>query len=76
MTKRIPINAAKAIADKYDQHQVIILTWDKANGLTHVVTYGVTVKDCQQAALGAEKLRVVLGLTPQHPFSPAHVPGP
>jgi hypothetical protein len=62
VTKRIPITAAKAIADKYNQTQVIILTWDRVNGLTHVVTYGVTKEDCRQAAEGANRVKGFLGL--------------
>lgn len=47
---RIPIKAAKDIAQKYKQNQVAIVTFDKSTGLTHVVTYGKSVEECEQAA--------------------------
>ncbi len=62
MTRRIPIIAAKAIADKYIQTQVIILTWDKVTRLTHVVTYGTTKEDCRQAVQGRLRIKEFLGL--------------
>lgn len=60
-TKRIPIQAAKDIAAKYGQGQVIIATWDAKTGLTHVVTYGVTTADCEQAAKGGNLIKRALG---------------
>lgn len=59
MPKRIPISAAKLVADKHDCRQVIILAWD--GKLTHVVTYGKTLEDCDQAAQGGNKIKKVLG---------------
>lgn len=55
--KRIPITAAKRIAEQYLQDQVILITFDKTTGLTHVVTYGKTKEDCDQAAQGGNKLK-------------------
>jgi hypothetical protein len=60
MTKRIPIKAAKEISDKYNQDQVIIVTWDKTNNQVHVVTYGKTINDCDQAALGGNFVKKAL----------------
>lgn len=48
--KRIPIKAAKDIAEKYNQEQVVIITFDKKEPRTHVVTYGKSLFDCQQIA--------------------------
>jgi len=59
--KRIPIQAAKDIATKYGQSQVIIVTWDGATGNTHVVTYGATVADREQAAKGGNLVKRTLG---------------
>ena len=56
---RIPIKVAKDIAKKYDQQQVILVTWDK--GTTHVVTYGKTLTDCEQAAQGGNFVKKALG---------------
>lgn len=55
--KRIPISAAKEIANKFDQDQVIIITFSKKTGLTHVVTYGKTKEDCIQAAQGGNIIK-------------------
>ncbi len=63
--KRIPVSAAKEIAQKYDKNQVIILTWDEAHGMTHVTTYGVDKKQCKQAADGGKRIVEFLGLRPK-----------
>ncbi len=57
----IPIEAAKRIADEYDQNQVIIVTFDKQTGETHVVTYGRTIEECKQAAQGGNFVKKALG---------------
>ena len=62
MPKRIPIAAAKTIADKYKCRQVILLAWDGER--THVVTYGRSVEDCAQAAAGGNKVKQALGWPP------------
>lgn len=59
--KRIPISAAKEIADKYEQNQVIIVTFDKSENRTHVVTYGKTIEECKQAAQGGNFVKKALG---------------
>lgn len=60
MPKRIPIAAAKRIADEFECSQVIVLAFD-AQGATHVVTYGRTRKDCEQAAEGGNNMKRVMG---------------
>jgi len=59
--KRIPISVCKEISRNYKQSQVILITWDAIEGRTHVVTYGESVKDCEQAAIGGNKLKKALG---------------
>lgn len=59
MTKRIPITAAKGIAQAHGLRQVILLGWDGER--THVVTYGKSMQDCRQAAEGGNKLKRALG---------------
>lgn len=59
--KPIPISVAKEIAKKYDKDQVIVLTWDKTFGMSHVTTFGKSIEDCAQAAEGGNKLKRVLG---------------
>lgn len=49
--KRIPISAAKLIADKYDYDQVIIIARNTSeNDGEHVTTYGKDKKHCGIAA--------------------------
>jgi hypothetical protein len=48
MPKRIPISTAKAVAERHDLKQVLLIGWDGER--THVVTYGVTKEDCAAAA--------------------------
>lgn len=57
--QRIPIAAARRIAEAYGQQQVILVTWD--GGTTHVVTYGTTLEHCRQAAQGGNVVKRALG---------------
>lgn len=59
--KRLPIQAAKDLAKKYDQDQVILVTWDKKDNRIHSVSYGKTRSDCKQAAIGINMVREALG---------------
>lgn len=59
--KKIPISTAKEIAAKYEQNQVVIVTFDKAENRTHVVTYGKTLEECKQAAQGGNFVKKALG---------------
>lgn len=59
--RRIPIKAAREIANNYGQDQVLILAWNRTDGRTHVVTYGRTVDDCEQAAQGGNRMKKVMG---------------
>lgn len=59
--KRIPIKAAKLIADQYGQDQVIITTWDDKNKQYNVVTYGRTLAACEAAAKGGNFVKRALG---------------
>lgn len=59
--KRLPIQAAKDIAAKYKQAQVILVTWDEESKLVHTVSYGKTFLDCERAAEGANVVRKALG---------------
>lgn len=65
MSKRVPIAAAKAFADKYDKDQVIVLCFSKVDGKTWVTTYGKTVEDCKQAAEGGNRLKAAMGWPPE-----------
>jgi hypothetical protein len=59
--KRIPITTVKEISKRFSQDQVVLVTWDKANNRTHVVTYGRTTEDCAQAAQGGNFVKKALG---------------
>lgn len=60
MPKRIPITAARRLAEEQKCQQVIVLAWDGER--THVVTYGINPTHCKQAAQGGRKLAAFLGL--------------
>lgn len=60
MPKRIPITIAKRFAEQFSCSQVIILAFD-TGGRTHVITYGKTTKDCEQAAEGGNRMKRVMG---------------
>ena len=47
---KIPITAAKKIANDFIWQQVIIVAWSPKEGTTHVTTYGKTLDDCKKAA--------------------------
>jgi hypothetical protein len=55
MAKRISVSVAREVAKKTGARQVILLAWDGAS--TYVVTYGITVEDCAQAAAGGNILK-------------------
>lgn len=59
MPNRIPIRSAKLFAKELGLRQVIIAAWD--GELTHVVIYGVTAEDCDQAAMGGERMKAAMG---------------
>lgn len=63
--KRIPIAAAKRIADQYGYDQVVIIArkvgeCPDVHG-EHVTTYGVTAEHCASAALQAKALKRFMG---------------
>ena len=57
MGKRIPVKAAKEVANNYDKDQVILLCFGRGDGKTWVTTYGKTVVDCDQAAQAGNWLK-------------------
>jgi hypothetical protein len=59
MPKRMPISSAKDIANKFDCKQVIIAAWDGER--THIVTYGKSAEDCDQAAQGGNLIKKAMG---------------
>lgn len=60
MPIRVPISAARRVADLHDLKQVIIVAWDGER--THIVTYGQNKKECDMAAQGGQRIAQCLGL--------------
>lgn len=59
---KIPFEVAKEICEKYDEDQCIILTWNKKNNCTTVVTYGVGDSNSVQATNGGKEIKDFLQL--------------
>ena len=57
--KKIPVSAAQGVADAYGLRQVILMCWDGQE--SYCVTYGMTVLDADQAALGGDRIKQALG---------------
>lgn len=70
MPERLPIQDAKEIAHRRGLRQVILLAWDGER--SHVVTYGKSLEDCDQAAQGGEKMKKLMGW-PNWEASPSRV---
>lgn len=59
MPQRIPISAARRVAEDHCCRQVILVAWD--GELVHVVTYGKSTADADQAAQGGNAIKKSLG---------------
>ncbi len=70
MPDRLPIQDAKELAHKRGLRQIILLAWDGER--SHVVTYGKSIEDCDQAAQGGEKMKKLMGW-PNWEASPSRV---
>lgn len=55
----LPVSCAQTISDLHGQQQVIVVTWDGRQ--THCVTYGASLQDSDQAALGGDRLKTAMG---------------
>ncbi len=60
--RRIPIAAARRIAEQYGMDQVILLAWTKRGARTHFVSYGKDRENCRDAAQGVDRIVRYLGL--------------
>lgn len=63
MPKRIPIAEARRVAEAQGLSQVILVGWD--GEYMHVVTYGRSQADCEQAARGGNLVKKALGFPPE-----------
>lgn len=61
VTKRIPIKEAKGLAKDYNLTHVIIYGFDQNNNVQHVVTYGKSLDQCDQAAKLGNMMKEGLG---------------
>lgn len=59
--KRIPITVAKRIANELGYTQVIIHAYDGETGIQSVCTYGKSIADCDNAAIGGNTIKKLLG---------------
>jgi len=59
MPARVPISAAREVAKQFGLRQVILVAWDGSK--SHVVTFGQTVEECDQAAQGGNIVKKALG---------------
>lgn len=62
--KRIPVTAAKRIAEEYGYDQVVVYArkvGDAPNGGEHMATYGVNKAHCDVAAKMAKVLQKFMG---------------
>ncbi len=59
--RRIPITAARKIAEQYGMDQVILLAWTERDARTHFVSYGKDRENCRMAAEGIKNIRRFLG---------------
>jgi hypothetical protein len=59
--KRITIKAAKEIGETNGYSQVIVVAWDKETNTTSVTTWGKSLTDCEQAAIGGNFVKKALG---------------
>lgn len=57
----IPVDEARAIADRYRKRMVVILAYDGAHEKTHVTTYGVAAEDKVNAAAVGDRCAAVVG---------------
>lgn len=58
--KKIPISAAKKVADLYDYDQVVIIARKVGEG-EHVTTYGTSIGHCASAALQGRAIKKLMG---------------
>ncbi len=56
-TKKIPIQAAKKLSEKYGFSEIIILAYDVKSGFQNVVTFGKTKEQCINAANNGNHLK-------------------
>ena len=61
MPLEIKIEQAKKLAKELGYTEIVIYGFDKASGVEHVTTYGVSTDDCKQAADRGNKIKRLFG---------------
>jgi hypothetical protein len=61
---KFPITAAKKLAEEHNFDQVIVVGFRAGSG-TVCTSYGKTLKDCEQVAIGANKVKAAIGFPPE-----------
>lgn len=64
MKGKLPVEAAKDVAECYDLDQVILIARSHKDNLIHFVTYGKSDQDCGMAAMDGRKLKAVVEACP------------
>lgn len=59
--EKLPIEVAENISRIWGQSQVVVVTFDKTRGTTHVVTFGKSLEESVQAAEGGNRVKKALG---------------
>lgn len=59
MPDHMPVDIARVISEAHDCRQVIVVAWDGLR--SHVVTYGASDSDSDQAAEGGNRIKAALG---------------
>lgn len=70
--KRIPVSDAKHFGEKNNQTQVLILCRG-ADGFDHVVTWGKSVEQCDEAAIMGNRLKTMLGWSSNTSAEPSRI---
>ena len=58
---RLPIKALKELANKYNYSVVVVYAYDVDGKISHVATWGRTIKLCDQAAQWGNMMKDALG---------------
>ena len=57
---RLPIKALRELAKKFGYSHVVVFAYDRNKNMSHIATYGRTIKECDQAAQFGDMLKDAL----------------
>ena len=58
---RLPVKVLREIANKYDYSVVVVYAYDDDGKISHIATWGRTIKLCDQAAQWGNMVKDALG---------------